>query len=139
LIKRIVPFAIAALAVIGTLTVSTIIAVVVYFIWFYDDPFATDISRSEAREAVALELCPQDPTRIASELIPEFDSGYWIVYIRASDDIQSSAQIQGRDDFVAVFLVTGGNELQVSSADDQSEAYMAYVRAACSAIPTPES
>ena len=125
LIKRIVLFAIAALAVIGTLTVSTIIAVVVYFIWFYDDPFATDISRSEARQAVALELCPQDPDSVLEDIVATLDSGYWYV------------SIGDRPILFTVQEVKASSRLRVDAADKPSQAYLEETRSLCSRLSTP--
>jgi hypothetical protein len=99
-----------------------------------DDPFDPGFSHSEARDAVARELCPGDPDRFDDELTAYNDSGIYYVHV---DDPGAIEAVDDADDaYVGQLVVFGvarftdeSDELRVDSSDAQGAGYMARTRA----------
>ena len=124
----------AVLLVVGVGGMATF---AVWVAFFFDDPLAPPFSHSVAEELVAQELCPQAPDLVRPELIASQDSGYYMVYVRASPDLDKPSQIESlRRDTLASFAVglasqDSARSRHVEPGSDESRSFLTAVRAAC--------
>ena len=128
--------AMAVAAVIAALTLGALLVVVGLIVWyrvpFWEDPLAPTFSHNTAEELVAAYLCPEAPDMVKGELIASEDSGYYIVYVRSSPDVEQPSQVTHRNTLAAFSAgETGEGEPRVDPASERSEIFLASVRSAC--------